>query len=103
MKEIIKQIDENKLLLKIDCNIYEKEAVMQASYKFTDKCYLNIEKADNYFEVYIQGKENTADLEKIALEFGNEIIDQQIRLQTGREFKEVREQLVKKAFSSITK
>lgn len=103
MKGIIKQIDENKLLLKIDCDIYEKEAVMQASYKFTDKCYLNIEKVDNCFEVYFQGKENSADLEKIAFEFGNEIIDQQIRLQTGREFKEVREQLVKKAFSSISK
>jgi His-Xaa-Ser system protein HxsD len=103
MKEIIKKIEENKMLLKIDSSLYDKEALLQASYKFTDKCYLNIELVDNHFEIYFESKNDSENLEKIALNFGNEIIDQQIRLQTGREFKEVREQLVKKAFSSISK
>jgi His-Xaa-Ser system protein HxsD len=103
MKEIIKKIDKDKMLLKIDSRLYEKDALLQASYKFTNKCYLNIELVDTYFEVYFESKNDTENLEKIALDFGNEIIDQQIRLQNGREFKEVREQLVKKAFSSINK
>lgn len=103
MKEIIKKISKDKLLLKVDCNLYEKDALLQAAYKFTDRCYINIESVDNYYEVYFQSKNSAENLEKVSLEFGNEIIDQQIRLQTGREFKEVREQLVKKAFSSISK
>jgi len=103
MKEIIKKINKDKLLLKVDSNIYEKEALLQASYKFTEKCFINIEKIDNYYEVYFQSKNGSENMEYISLEFGNEIIDQQIRLQTGREFKEIREQLVKKAFSSINK
>jgi len=103
MKEIIKKIEKNKMLLKIDSSLYEKEALLQASYKFTDKSYINIELVDNYFEIYFESKKDSENLEKIALYFGNEIIDQQIRLQTGREFKEIREQLVKKAFSSISK
>ncbi len=103
MKEIVKKIDKNKLLLKVDCSVYDKEAVIQASYKFTNECYLNIETVADYFEVYFQSKEKSANLEKISLEFGNEIIDQQIRLQVGREFKEIREQLVCKAFSTICK
>lgn len=102
MKEILKEIEGNKILLKIDKNIYEKEAILQASYMFTNSCFLNIELVDNFYEVIIQAKTNT-NLEKIALEFGNEIIDQQIRIQTGKEFKEIREQLVQKAFSSINK
>ncbi len=103
MKELINEIDRDKLLLKIDSNIYEKEALLQASYKFTDRCYINIETTGNYYEVYFQCKHDSESLEKITLEFGNEIIDQQIRLQTGREFKDVREQLIKKAFFSISK
>lgn len=103
MKKIIKEIDKNKLLLKIDCNIYEKEALLQATYKFTDRCYINIESVDNDFEVYFQSKNQSENIEQIALEFGNVIIDQQIRLQIGREFKEIREKLVQRAFSSISK
>ena len=103
MKEIIKKLDKNKLLLKIDSNMYEKDALLQASYKFTTMCYINIEFKEKIFEVYFESKSNSENLEKIALDFGNEIIDQQIRLITGREYKEIREQLVKKAFSSISK
>jgi hypothetical protein len=51
MKEIIKKIEKNKMLLKIDSSLYEKEALFQASYKYTDKCYINIELVDNNFEI----------------------------------------------------
>lgn len=83
MKEIIKKIEKNKMLLKIDSCLYDKEALLQALYKYTDKCYLNIELVDNYFEIYFESKNDSENLEKIALNFGNEIIDQQIRIRTG--------------------
>lgn len=103
MKEILKKVEDNKLLLTIPNNLYEKEAILNASYKFTDKCYINIEPISELTEIYFQKKSENVDLENIALTFGNELIDQQVRLITGREFKSVREALVKKAFSSITK
>lgn len=96
-------IQENKLLLTIDNSTFEKEAILQASYKFTDKCYISIDNSNKKTEVYFQSKNETEDLERIAQDFKNEIIDQQVRLQTGREFKEIREELVKRAFSSISK
>jgi len=103
MKEILKKVEENKLLLTITNNLYEKEAVLKASYKFTDKCYINIEPIGEQTEIYFQKKNENIDLENIALDYGNELIDQQVRLNTGREFKSIREELVKKAFSSISK
>jgi len=103
MKDIFKQVESNKLLLKIDDSIYEKEAVLNASYKFTDKCYINIESVDSKIEVYFRCKDNSTNIEEIALSFENELIDQQVRINIGREFKEIREGLVKKAFSSISK
>ncbi|HBX51112.1 MAG TPA: His-Xaa-Ser system protein HxsD [Bacteroidales bacterium] len=103
MKEIIKKIEENKLLLTVPNSIYEKEAILNASYKYTDKCYINIEPIETITEIYFQKKNESINLESIALDFGNELIDQQIRLTTGREYKVIREELVKKAFSSISK
>lgn len=102
MKEILKEIEGNKLLLKIPISIYEKEATLNASYKFTNKCYINIEVNENIIEVLFHAKEDNNNLKEIALEFGNELIDQQIRLNTGREYKVIREELVKKAFNTIS-
>lgn len=102
MKNFFKEIEKNKLLLKISNNTYEPQAVFNASYKYTDKCYINIEQIDGKMEILFQSKNNDLDLENIALEFGNELIDQQIRLNTSREFKSIREELVKKAFASIS-
>ena len=103
MKEIIKQIETNKLLLTVPNDMYEKEAILNASYKFTDKCFVNIEPIGTFTEIYFQSKTDNINLENIALEFGNELIDQQVRLLTGREFKTIREEIVKKAFSSVSK
>lgn len=103
MKEILKQIENNKLLLTVSNELYEKEAILNTSYKFTDKCYINIETIGMNTEIYFQHKTENISLETIALEFGNELIDQQIRLDTGREFKTIREELIKKAFSSVSK
>lgn len=103
MKDIIKQIENNKLFLTVPNDLYEKEAILKASYKFTDKCFINIEPIGTLTEIYFQSKTENTNLENIALEFGNELIDQQVRLVTGREFKTIREEIVKKAFSSVTK
>jgi len=103
MKEILKIIEGNKVLLTVPYEMYEKDAILNATYRFTDKCYINIEPIGEIAEIYFQKKIDNTNLEEIALEFGNELIDQQVRLITGREFKTIREELVKKAFSSISK
>ena len=103
MKEILKEIEGNKLLLTVSNEMYENEAILNASYKFTDRCFINIEPNNEKTEILFQTKSQDFSSADIALLFGNELIDQQIRLNTGREFKTIREELVKKAFSSISK
>jgi His-Xaa-Ser system protein HxsD len=103
MKNITTEIEGNKLLLKFSTDIYEKEAVLNASYKYTNHCYINIDVVEDVIEVLFQSKEDNVELSNVALEFGNEAIDQQIRLNSNREFKVIREELVKKAFNSISK
>ena len=103
MKEILKRIENNKLLLSVQNDLFEKDAILNASYKFTNKCFINIEQKESVTEIYFHSKNENEDLELIALNFNNELIDQQVRLSTGREFKKIREELVKKAFNSINK
>jgi len=103
MKEILKQIEGNKLLLTVHSSLYEKDAILNASYNYTDKCYINIEPVGPLTEIYFQRKNDLIKLEDIALDFGNSLIDHQVRLNVGREFKVIRETLVNKAFSSISK
>mgnify|MGYP001413215152 CR=1 FL=1 len=104
MKEIITKITENKLLLTLSEKIYEREAVSSAAYKFTDLCTILIEPAeDNCVEVYFESKENqsTEELDKIAKDFCNEVLDQQVRLDIEARAGNIREVIVQHAFSPL--
>lgn len=103
MEEITTTISETCVVACIDQNIYEKEAILQSCYKFTNNFHINIQQFEGHIEVQFKGKNKNIELGCIALEFENELIDQQIRLTTSREFKSIREELFKKAFLSVSK
>lgn len=103
MKEIIKQIENNNILLEIDNAIYDVKAILKAAYKFTDKCYIHNENiSDGVIGVYFKLKNDIdTSLEQIANEFCNELIDQQIRLNIENEYGKIRDEIVRKAFSPL--
>jgi len=103
MKEIIKHIDGGKLLLEVDRHVYDAKAILNASYKFTDKCHIHHEPiSDDIVGVYFKAKGNIdVPLGEMADEFCNELIDQQIRLNVEKEYGSIRDKIVKKAFSPI--
>lgn len=104
MKEIIKHIDGNRLLLEVDKTIYDEKAILKAAYKFTDMCYVHQESAsESIINVYFKAKDNNnIALDKMANEFCSELIDQQIRFNVEKEYGSIRDMIVKKAFSPIT-
>ncbi|HEX13168.1 MAG: His-Xaa-Ser system protein HxsD [Candidatus Micrarchaeia archaeon] len=104
MKEIIVQIEENKLLIELKKQFYEKEAVFAAAYKFTNLCSIIIEPTDDYsIGVYFQLlKDNDkVDLEKIAKDFCNEVLDQQVRLDLEKRYGNIKNLIVQQAFNPI--
>lgn len=104
MKNIIKALENNKLLLQLSKKFYEREAVFAAAHKFTDSCVILIEPIeDEYVGIYFQAKENQSqsDLEKISSNFCNEILDQQVRLNLERRYGNLRDIIVQHAFSPI--
>lgn len=102
-KIITRKINGNTLALLLHNEFYEKEAIRLASYKFTDKCSILIRPADEWeIEVLFGPKPGQdCDLEIIAREFCNEVLDQQVRLDLERRYGNVRELIVRQAFAPV--
>lgn len=95
---------ENYKNIEIDILLYTKEAVMNTMYKFTDKFYVKAEPiSDSKISVIFTAKDNSSVTEETVNQFFNELIDQQIRINVEKEYKTIREEIVKKAFASINK
>ncbi len=92
------------VVIRADREIYSREAVLRATYWITDRCYVLIRQPDSkVFEIDIRLKadEKTAsgDLEAIAGELANSLLDYQLREEVSRETEQVRSLLIAKAFA----
>ena len=104
MQGIFTKLDGGKLILALIKEIYQKYAIMAAAYKITGLCTALIRPSgEGEVEVIFEPKENgiIQDLEKIASEFCNDLLDQQIRLDLEKRNGKIRELIVKHAFSPI--
>ena len=102
---IVAEENNGGLVLILCKEIYQKDSITFASYKFIDKCYIFIEPTDKQFiKVHFERKEGvTISLNRIAGDFCNEVLDQQIRLMLEKSYASIREKIVQQAFSPITK
>lgn len=104
MKGIFSKDNGGRLQLTVSKEIYERQAVMAAAYKLTDLCTILIRpKGEKEVEVVFEPKygERAQDLERIASEFCNDILDHQIRLDLERRCGAVRDIIVRHAFSPL--
>lgn len=104
-KGIVADEGNGRLVVLLNTHIYQKEAITLASYKFIDKCYVLIEPVDeSIIRVCVESKEGAvSDLKSIALDFCNEVLDQQVRIQLEQSYGPIREKIVEQAFSPIAK
>jgi His-Xaa-Ser system protein HxsD len=91
------------LVITLKTTFYEKVAIFQSAYKFTDRCRVEIEPRDENSVVVtlspIQGK--CDDLEQLVTDFRNEVIDQQLRLDLEKRYGHLRDIIYEHAFSPI--
>lgn len=102
---IVERLDDGKLMLRFSKEYYLREAIFAAAYKFTDKCAVKIEPVGEvHIGVILEervGLEEEA-LKKIAMDFANEALDQQVRLDLEARNGRIRELIVRHAFSPIS-
>ncbi len=88
--------------VRLDTSIYPVDLVMRTAYWFTDRVYIYLAWAvgeKNQLVVNFWQKEDSGDLPTLACEFLNSLLDQAIRKQVETETHEIREIIIKKAFS----
>ncbi len=100
----VSNVDGKNLLLKLSKKFYEKSAVMNAAYKFTNKCIIVIEPLEEgYVGVWFKAKDGQGSetISNLLDEFCNEVLDQQVRLDLEKRYGTLRDAIVKHAFQPL--
>ena len=91
---------EGCLRLILDTLLYPETAIFRTCYLFTDRAYIFLKtEKPNEIIVEFRAKKSIENLDSVVGEFGNELINQRIRLQLGAETQKIREMVVAQAFS----
>lgn len=99
----IVEIDECTFQVKVSLDIYNKEAVVTTCYKYSGIYFVHQELNDNAIVVTLQSKDDHTVTEDIAKSFCNELVDQQVRYNTNRQFGYIRDLIVEEAFRPVNK
>ena len=100
----VTQLENSAFLVDVDLSVYATEAVAAAVYKYTNKFYIHQKtKENNLLEVVFESKDNQTVTEKVAKQFCNDLIDQQVRYNTEKQFGHIRNLIVEEAFKPVNK
>ena len=83
--------------------VYRLSAVKKAAYKFGDRCHIQIATIEGgRIQARLSPKNPAEDPQYLAGEFGNEVLDQELREQVAQETAAVRDLLMAQAFSATS-
>ncbi len=96
------ELSEREISFDVDEELYALDAIYGASYLFIDRCYVYLTRPrDKVVRVRLRVKAQKAtpeELEELAGEFANELLNSQLRLRIGRATATLREQYMARAF-----
>jgi len=91
---------DSEIILLVDETIYARIALLKTCYWFTNRCYIFIYRHDDqHLAVRLASKASTSNLDAIAGEFENALLDHQLRFEISNETATLRELIVAKAFA----
>ena len=95
------ELGEREVSFRLDEELYALDAIYGASYLFIDRCYVFLSRpSERSVQVRLRTKEpsSEAELEALAGEFANELLNSQLRYRIGRATAGIREQYMARAF-----
>ena len=102
MDGIFKRMENDVLILEVSKELYQKEAILFAAHKFIDSCYIDIDTtSEKCINVSFHSKDKNPLLDNLALEFCNELLDQQVRLNVEKSYGNIRDLIVRQAFQPV--
>ena len=101
MRKINRNSD-GSIAVQVDLGVYDKDAIIETTYLFTDKYYVNTETAaGNKAIIRLSPKDQAVRAKDLAEEFMNELVDQQLRLRLRGETAEIRRMIISEAFAPL--
>lgn len=88
---------ENKIVISVDPNLYPLESIYGAAYVFLDRAYIFLDgDSKKEIHVHLKGKKKLTDgdMENLADEFLNELLNYSLRYQISRDNRKIREYIV---------
>lgn len=102
MLELHYQVAARRVSFDVDEEIYPRDAVYGAAYLFLDRCWVRLaRKGDKEITVALKTKDPEPDKEALTVlagEFGNELLNQVLRLRVGESTAKIREYYIARAF-----
>lgn len=99
-------IDGNRFLLNVDLRLYAKETIVASAYKYSAKYHIvqEIDKENpNIINVVFESKAGSEIGGNDVKEFCTELLDQQLRYNTEKQFGHIRDLIVEEAFKPVNK
>ena len=88
--------------MEVDLDVYGLPALLKVAYKFTDRCFVHVKRrTERIVEVRFRPKESQQQLDSIAGEFCNEVLDQRLREIVAQESEPVRNLVLAHALSRV--
>lgn len=103
LKFPVTELDKDKFQVIVDMALYAKESLAAACYKFTDRFYIHQQTDGDTIVVVFESKDGNTITEEKVKQFCNELIDQQVRYNTNRQFGHIRDLIVEEAFKPVNK
>ena len=88
------------MIVRVQKSLYPLDAVLKASYTFTEQAYIHLDEDDESYLVEIRVKSKSDSEETITGEFYNELLAQIVRKQIRNETQTIRELVFQRAMSS---
>lgn len=101
--ELTYLLDERRVVFVVDETLFPMDSIYGAAYRFVDRCWLHLRRpADRRVEVRLKAKGPTTvtELEALAGEFANELLNQVVRQRVGETNSKLREYVIARAFTT---
>lgn len=99
----ITHIDESRASLSLSKALYSAEAIHASAYKYSGGYFVHLSERGDSYEILFERK-NGESIDDVAVKnICNDLIDQQIRIETENRFGHIRDLIVEEAFKPVTK
>lgn len=99
----ISRTEENMAIVSLPKSIYEAEALRQSAYKFSGEYHVIIQENGSNYDVVFESIKRETITDNQVKEICNDFIDQQIRIDTEKQFGHIRDLIVEEAFKPVNK